>query len=156
YTGFDDRYQGHQTTHLYLMDRDGSHSRVLTPQLDRDVYHPRWAPDGKGIYFLYDTEGDTKLAYVTLDGSVKQLSAHIASSGSSYGGGASFSQAHNGNLAMTHGTPSDPGDIAVGTPSDPAPRVITALNRELFLQKKLGDVEEFSFPSSFDERKIQG
>ena len=24
YTGFDDRYQGHQTTKLYLMNRDGS------------------------------------------------------------------------------------------------------------------------------------
>jgi acylaminoacyl-peptidase len=156
YTGFDDRHQGHQTTHLYLMDRDGSHSRVLTPQLDRDVEHLRWAPDGKGIYFVYDTEGDTKLAYTTLDGSVKQIAAHIASSGSSYGGGASFSQARNGSLAMTHGTPGDPGDIAVGTAPDPAPRVITGLNRELFLQKKLGDVEEFWFPSSFDQRKIQG
>lgn len=156
YTGFDDRHQGHQTTHLYLMDRNGSHSRVLAPQLDRDVVHPRWAPDGKGIYFLYDSEGDTKLAYVTLDGSVKQIAAHITSSGSSYGGGASFSQARNGNLAMTHGTSGDPGDIAAATPSDPTPRVITALNRELFTQKKLGSVEEFWFNSSFDQRKIQG
>src|SRR5258708_11712140 len=27
YTGFDDRYQGHQTTKLYVMGRDGSGSR---------------------------------------------------------------------------------------------------------------------------------
>ena len=156
YTGFDDRHQGHQTTHLYLMDRDGGHSHILTPQLDRDVQHPRWAPDGKGIYVLYDEEGDTKLAYVTLDGSVKPIAAHIASGGSSYSGGASFSQARNGNFAMTHGSTSDPGDIAAGTPTDGAPRVVTSLNRELFTQKKLGDTEEFWFQSSLDHRKIQG
>ena len=156
YTGFDDRHQGHQTTHLYLMDRDESGSRVLTPQLDRDTKHPRWAPDGKGLYFVYDDQGDTKLAYVTLDGSVKQIASHIGSGGSSYGGSDSFSQAHNGNLAMTYVTPSDPGDIAAGTPADRTPRVVTSLNRELFTQKKLGEVEEFWFNSSFDQRKIQG
>jgi acylaminoacyl-peptidase len=156
YTGFDDRRQGHQTTYLYVMDRDGGHSRVLTQQLDRDVHAPRWAPDGKRIYFLYDEQGDTKLAYANLDGSVKQIASHIGSGGSSSNSGASFSQARNGNLAMTYGTPSDPGDIAAATPTDPAPRVVTALNRELFTQKKLGEVEEFWFNSSFDQRKIQG
>jgi len=34
------------------MDRDGSRPRLLTTKLDRDVQNPRWAPDGKGIYFL--------------------------------------------------------------------------------------------------------
>ena len=61
------------------MDRDGGHSRVLTPQLDRDVQNPRWAPDGKGIYFVYDDQGDTKLAYSTLDGSVRPIAAHLGS-----------------------------------------------------------------------------
>jgi dipeptidyl aminopeptidase/acylaminoacyl peptidase len=156
YTGFDDRHQGHQTTYLYLMDRDGSHAHVLTPQLDRDVQHPRWAAGGKGIYILYDEEGDTKLAYVTLDGSVNPIASHVASGGSSYSGGASFSQARNGNLAMAYGSPSDPGDIAAGMPTDGTPRVVTSLNRELFTQKKLGETEEFWFQSSFDHRKIQG
>ena len=129
---------------------------MLTPQLDRDVQSPRWAPDGKGIYFVYDDQGDTKLAYSTLDGSVRPIAAHLGSGGSSYGGGAVFSQARNGNLAMTYNTPSDPGDIAAGTPADRTPRVVTSLNRELLTQKKLGDVEEFWFNSSFDQRKIQG
>ena len=156
YIGFDDRHQGHQTTHLYLMNRDGSHARVLTAKLDRDVQEPHWAPDGKGIYFLYDDQGDTKLAYTTLDGSVKEIAAHLASGGSSYSGGAAFSQARNGNLAMTFGSPTDPGDIAAATPTERAPRVLTSLNRELFTQKKLGEVEEFWFNSSFDQRKIEG
>src|SRR5271167_1833514 len=51
YTGFDDRYQGHQTTYLYLANRDGGNPHVVTPGLDRDASSPRWAADGKGIYF---------------------------------------------------------------------------------------------------------
>jgi dipeptidyl aminopeptidase/acylaminoacyl peptidase len=93
---------------------------------------------------------------VTLDGGVKPITNHIGSGGSSYGGSDSFSQGRNGNLAMTYITPSDPGDIAAGTPAGGEPRVVTALNRELFTQKKLGEVEEFWFNSAFDQRKIQG
>jgi dipeptidyl aminopeptidase/acylaminoacyl peptidase len=157
YTGFDDRHQGHQTTDLYVMGRDGSHSHVLTSKLDRDVQKPRWAADGKGIYFFYDDQGDTKLGYSTLDGSFKQIAVHISSGGTSYPSGASFSEARNGNLALTYyGTPGDPGGIASHMPTDRAPRVITSLNRELFTQKKLGEVEEFWFNSSVDQRKIEG
>src|SRR5437762_7764770 len=36
YTGFDDKYQGYQVTRLYVMNRDGSESRLLTADLDRE------------------------------------------------------------------------------------------------------------------------
>ncbi len=156
YTGFDDRYQGHQTTHLYLMNRDGSNSRVATPQLDRDVQEPQWAFDGKGIYFLYDDQGDTKLGLYALDGSVRDLTGHLGSGGSSYGGGADYTVSQNGAFAVTYDTPSDPGDIAVASLGDPKAHVITALNQQLFTQKKVGSVEEFWFNSSVDKRRVQG
>ena len=38
YVGFDDRQQGYQVSHLYLMDRDGGHVRVVSGDLDRDGY----------------------------------------------------------------------------------------------------------------------
>jgi acylaminoacyl-peptidase len=155
YVGFDDRYQGHQTTHLYLMNRDGSNARVATPQLDRDVQNPEWAHDGSGIYFLYDDQGDTKLAFYSLDGKTKELTNHIGSGGSSYAGGAAFSVSKDGNFAVTYDTPSDDGDVAVGTRADSKTRVITALNQQLFTQKKLGQVEELWLESSVDKRKIQ-
>jgi dipeptidyl aminopeptidase/acylaminoacyl peptidase len=100
YVGFDDRYQGHQTTHLYLMNRDGSNAHVATPQLDRDVQDPQWAQDGSGVYFLYDDQGNTKLALYSLDGKVKDLTNHIGSGGSSYAGGASFTVAKDGTFAV--------------------------------------------------------
>jgi dipeptidyl aminopeptidase/acylaminoacyl peptidase len=156
YTGFDDRYQGHQTTHLYLMNSDGSGPRALTPKFDRDVENPHWAPDGSGVYFLYDAQGDTKLGFCRLDGAVKELTGHLGSGGSSYSGGAEFSVAKDGRFAVTYDTPSDPGDIAVGRLSDPQLRVLTALNQQLFTQKRLGPVEEFWFNSSVDQRRVQG
>jgi dipeptidyl aminopeptidase/acylaminoacyl peptidase len=156
YVGFDDRYQGHQTTHLYLMNRDGSNPHVATPQLDRDVEEPHWAPDGSGIYFMYDDQGDTKLAFYSLDGKVKDLTAHVGSGGSSYSGGASFTVAKSGTFTVSYGTPSDAGDIAIGSTSDSKTRVLTAMNQQLFMQKKLGAVEEFWFESSVDKRKVEG
>ena len=37
YLGFDDRLQGYQVTHLYVMDLDGKNSRLVTGSFDRDV-----------------------------------------------------------------------------------------------------------------------
>lgn len=156
YVGFDDRYQGHQTTHLYLMNRDGSNARMATPQLDRDVQEPDWAADGSGVYFMYDDKGDTRLAFYSLDGKVKDLAEHLGSGGSSYSGGASFTVSKNGTYAVPYDTPSDAGDIAVASRADTKPHVLTALNQQLFMQKKPGAVEEFWFESSVDKRKIQG
>ena len=156
YVGFDDRYQGHQTTHLYLMNRDGSNARIATRQLDRDVQEPEWAADGSGVYFMYDDKGDTKLAFCSLDGKVKDLAEHLGSGGSSYSGGASFTVAKNGTFTVPYDTTSDAGDIAVVSRTDAKPRVVTALNQQLFMQKKPSTVEEFWFDSSVDKRKVQG
>src|SRR5207248_8215382 len=49
YTGFDDRLQGHQTTKLYLMNRDGTGSHSISEKLDRDIQGPQWAPDNSEI-----------------------------------------------------------------------------------------------------------
>ncbi|MGB6874442.1 MAG: S9 family peptidase [Candidatus Acidiferrales bacterium] len=156
YTGFDDQFQGYQVTHLYVMNRDGSNPHQMLTSLDRDPEEPHWAADGSGIYFLYDDQGDTKLGFVSTDDQMKTIAEHIGSGGSSYSGGGSFSVSHDGTFATTYGTPSDPGDVAVASLSNPTEKVITALNRELLAQKKPGDVEQFWFESSFDKRKVEG
>src|SRR5207249_4147709 len=50
YLGFDDKRAAYQQTKLYLMNRDGTGKRVLVANLDRDVSHPAWDPDGRGVY----------------------------------------------------------------------------------------------------------
>ena len=61
YLGFDDRLQGYQVTHLYVMDIDGKNSRVVTGGFDRDVADPRWSADSRSVYFSYDERGVRKL-----------------------------------------------------------------------------------------------
>jgi len=153
YTGFDDRYQGHQTTKLYVMNRDGTGSHSISDKLDRDIQSPEWAPDSSGVYFQYNDQGDTKLGFLTLDGTLKKMNDHIASGTSAYGGG-SFSVSRSGLIAFTYGRTDVPGDIAINNSG--AVKVLTSLNQELLDQKKPGRVEELSYQSSKDKRKIQG
>lgn len=155
YLGFDDTYQGYQVTKLYVMNRDGGGSRVLSGDLDRDVTRPRWSADGSGIYFLYDDQGNTKLAFYSLDGKMRQLTGNVGTGGSSYGGG-SYSVANNGAFAITYTRPNIPGDVAVGTFDNPQVRPVTALNDDILAHKNLGEVEEIRYASSLDGRKIQG
>ena len=153
YTGFDDRYQGHQTTMLYVMNRDGSGPHSISEKLDRDTESPKWAADNSGVFFQYNDQGDTKVGFCSVEGSCKKLADHVASTTSAYGGG-SFSVARNGAIALTYGNTENPGDIAVSTMG--APTVLTSLNKELLSQKKPGHVEEIWYESSKDKRKIQG
>jgi dipeptidyl aminopeptidase/acylaminoacyl peptidase len=154
YIGFDDRYQGHQTTKLYLMNRDGSSPRSLSDKLDRDIHDTQWASDNSGIYFLYDEEGDSKLGFSSPDGALKKLADHVGSTTSAYGGGASFSVARTGVVAFTAARPDNPGDIAVIDHG--SVRTLTNMNQELLDQKKPGHVEQIWFESSKDKRKIEG
>lgn len=149
YIGFDDRYQGHQTMYLYVANRDGSNPHTVTSKLDRDASGPRWAADGRGIFFSYTEQGDTKLAYVPLDGAPKLLADHLNLGGN-------FTVAKNGSFAIQYDTPFDPGDVAVATLASPKLNVLTSLNRELFAAKKIGAVEDLWYESSFDKRKIEG
>ncbi len=156
YVGFDERYVGYQLTQLYVMNRDGSGARVVSASLDRSVSNPTWAPDNSGVYALYDDQGNTKLAFFSLDGSHRVLSGDIGTLGSAYGSGDAFSVARNRSIAFTYTRPHVPGDVAVTDRRAREVRQITALNADVFAGKKLGDVEEIWYNSSFDGRRIQG
>jgi dipeptidyl aminopeptidase/acylaminoacyl peptidase len=153
YTGFDDRYQGFQTTKLYLMNRDGSGSHSLSDKLDRDVQNPLWAADNSGVYFQYNEQGDTKIGFYSTDGTFKKIAEHVAST-TGAGGSGTFSLARNGMIAFTTGRTDKPGDVAIYDRG--ALKVLTSLNQELLEQKIPGHVEELWYDSSKDKRKIEG
>jgi acylaminoacyl-peptidase len=155
FTGFDDRYQGYQVTHLYVMDRDGSNPRMLAAALDRDVAQPTWSADGKGLFVQSDDHGDTKILFVPISGAPRVVAEHLggADLGRPYAGG-SFSVARDGTVAYMEVEPDHPGDVAVVGPS--ATRRLTRLNDALLAQRTLGRVEEIRYKSSADGREIQG
>ena len=156
YTGYDDTHQGYSVSMLYVMNRDGSGAHKASPTWDRDVAEPHWAADGKGLYFLSDSNGNTGFYYTTLDGVVKKLAGNIGSGFSAYAGGGYFSMASNGNFATTYARPDVPGDVAVGTIGGGALKPITAVNDDLLGAREIGQVEEFWYESSKDKRKLQG
>ena len=156
YMGFDDKYQGYQVRKLYVMNRDGSSARLLSGDLDRDAFSPRWATDGGGIYFLSADQGNTGLYFIDLHGKIRKVASNLGSGTSAYGGGMSFTIAKNGNLAFTYCRPDLPGAIAVGDGNENSTKVITKVNEGLLSARTLGQVEEIWYESSKDQRRIQG
>lgn len=157
YLGYEDRYQGYQVTRLHLMNRDGSNQRLISGNWDRDVNNIAWAYDNSGIYFTSDSEGNTGLYFIKLDGSVKKLLGNVGSGTSAYGGGGAFSLAKNGNFAVTICSTQNPGDVATGNLANPSQlKTLTAVNEDLLGNRKLGEVQELWYNSSKDNRRIQG
>ena len=156
YTGYDDRYQGYQVSRLYIMNADGSSKRLLTDDFDRTIQDLEWSGNREGIFVQYDDEGNGKIGFVSMDGRVQKIADNLGgtSIGRPYSGG-SFSVSSDGRYAYTFTRPSHPADIATGSAGTPVTR-ITRLNDDLFGHKKLGNVEEFWYESSYDGRNIQG
>lgn len=154
YVGFDDaRKRGYENVRLYVMDRDGRNSRVLTGGLDRSVGAPKWAPDGKSIYVLYDDQAVPKVARVSLDGKIETVVSGLGGGGLDrpYTGG-EFSVGRNGVLAFTDASTARPSDLVIWR-GGKAQRV-TDLNADLFAAKTLAKVEALPVTSSFDKRPI--
>ena len=157
YTGYDERWRGFQVTQLYVMNRDGSGIRSLTPDLDRSVRSVRWAADGRGLYFNYTSEGVSKLAYISLGGKMQTFAENLGGVvfGRPGSGFAPYSVSNNGHVVSVATTPYRPADLVVGSRHGDMRR-ITDLNGDLLDHKTLGDVEELWWESSADGRRVQG
>lgn len=154
YLGYDDsRKRGYENVRLYVMDRDGRNSRVLTGALDRSVGDPAWAADGKSLYVLYDDQAVPKVARVTLDGRIEPVVAGLGGGGLDrpYTGG-QFSVSRNGVIAFTDASPARPSDLAIWRGGKV--QRVTDLNADLLTGKTLAKVEPLPVTSSYDKRPI--
>ncbi len=66
--GGDPKDMWYGTVRLGLVAVAGGEERVLTPDLDRNVARPRFAPDGRSVLFLLEDGGNQHLARVPLAG----------------------------------------------------------------------------------------
>jgi acylaminoacyl-peptidase len=157
YVGFDDRRQGYQVAHLYLMDRDGKNSRALTAKFDRSIHSPQWSSDGKGVYFLFEEYGSTKVGLASLEGEVKPIAGGVGGTtlGRPYASGA-FSVGGDGVIAFTQTTPTQPAELAVQNPGESQARRLTSLNEGLLADRDMASAEMIYYKSSCDNRKLQG
>ena len=161
YLGFDDKRLGYQATQLYVMDVDGTHSHSITPTLDRDAQAPHWTGDSRRLIFQYDDHGSIKIAAVDLAGKIRILADDLGGSDISrpYSGGSfSVAAAPKGadtRFGYTRAAPLAPASLATGTSTRDIV-TIAALSDTLLHERTLGAVEEISFASSVDDRRIQG
>jgi dipeptidyl aminopeptidase/acylaminoacyl peptidase len=153
YVGFDDRKRSYENTRLYVMNLDGSGSRVLTGSLDRSVGSPVWAADSRSIYVQVEDQGTNKVERVGLDGSIRTVATGLTGSelDRPYAGG-DFTVARNGAIALTMGDQLHPSDIGVSTGN--GVRQLTRLNESLLASKVLGQPKKLAVTSSYDQRPI--
>ncbi len=155
YLGYDDEYLSYQQNSIYIMRTDGSGKYKIELDLDRNISNIYWSGDDKRIFFQYDDKGITKIGSTTLDGKLDSVIDEVGGLSFSrpYSGGF-FSLSKNNRYSFTYGTVYNPADLAVGYKG--SKNRLTNLNKDLFDYKKLGNVEEIWYKSTFDGEMIQG
>ena len=133
------------TPHLAVVPAAGGEPRLLTAEVDRHVYFPRFASDGT-IYFVLEDSGAFHLAAIDVDGgAVRRL---VAGERSVYGLSVS-----RGGVAVLMSEPQFPFEVFLLEGG--GPRQLTHANRELLAEVRLGKVEEVRFKSA-DGTEIEG
>ena len=155
YLGYDDEYLGYQQNSIYIMNSDGSDKYKIQLDIDRNISNIYWSGDNRKIFFQFDDKGITKIASTTLDGKLKTEVDEVGGLSFSrpYSGGF-FSLSKNNRYSFTYGTAYNPADLAVGFRG--SKKRLTNLNKDLFDYKKLGNVEEIWYESSYDGKIIHG
>jgi len=126
----------------------------VAADFDRSIDSPNWLSNSSFVV-QYDDRGQRKLATLTSKGKLTELTASLGgvSQPQPYLSG-QYSVSANGIIAYTHGTSQRPSDVAVLQKGKS--RVLTALNDDLLNHKKLAQVHEITYTSSFDGEEIQG
>jgi dipeptidyl aminopeptidase/acylaminoacyl peptidase len=148
YTGYDFVGNTWMDSKLYVMNADGSNSRVLA-DIDRSPGNLRWAPNGSGVYFTAQSEGSQDLWFAPLNGEPRQVTrgVHMLNIGD---------MGDNGTVVGTRTSFHEPGDIVTFNIRSPdAIRKLTDVNGDILMDRKLGEVEEIWYTST-DDFRIQG
>ncbi len=149
YLGDDWHDNTYRNRKIHLMNRDGSNPRVISGDFDRSVRNLTWAPDGSGLYFVANSEGDRNVHFVSVDGGVQSVTEGVHQINLS-------SVSNEGVFATTKSSFHEPGDIYLLNPNSPDHMVrLTEVNRDLLKGVTLGDVEELWY-KSVDDLDIQG
>ena len=139
-----------ENRYVWLMDATGGNRRDLGGMIDNNQNPPVWAPDGSAVYFTVAERGDTRLYRLAVAGGQPEL---VAPEPGQRGSIRSFSVGKGGLLAYAMSTPAAPAELYLQE-AGAAPRIVTAVNRELLSAKTVAEVESLVF-ESFDGRSVE-
>jgi dipeptidyl aminopeptidase/acylaminoacyl peptidase len=148
YTGYDSTDDTWIDSKLYLMNADGSGSKLLL-DMDRSPQNLTWASDNSGIYFSAQSEGSQNLYFVDLAGKQRKVTDGKYM--------LTVTDIHPSGLAVgTLSSPTQPGDVVSFNVKAPGKFAqLTDVNGDLLAGKKLATTEEIWY-TSVDGLKIQG
>jgi len=136
------------TIHLAVAPAAGGEAKLLTRSLDRNVLSPRFGPDGRSIYFLYESDGAQHLASIPAGGGDISLSISGRRKVDA------FSISKDGLIAATISEPAIPKEV-YALPVHGSLRRITKTNDASLSGIQLGELEYVQFKSS-DDTPIAG
>jgi len=141
YTGYNWTDDTYVAGDVYVMDIDGSHPRAITQSLDRSARNLTWAPDNRGLYFFTDDHGRTDVFFASTGGDVHRVTQ----------GNHRLQMTSMTDDLMAVGTlsgPDQPGDVVAFDLRDPDPVRLTRVNDDVLAGRRLGRVEEITYPST--------
>ena len=149
YTGYDMTTDTYVVPGIYVMNADGSGSRLISGDFDRRAGGMIWAEDSRGLYFNVSREGTSNLYYASVDGGVEEVTSgnHMLSVSSINSSGLAV-----GTRTSSH-EPTDVVSFSIDRPSEI--RQLTHVNDDVLEGVALGDVEEIWYPS-VEGFQIQG
>jgi len=149
YTGYDMTDDTYITQKIYVMNRDGSGSRMISGGFDRQPSGMRWAADGSGLYFDVSSEGTRNLHFVSVDGGVRPVTEgqHMLSVSSMTDAGLAV-----GTRTSFHEA-TDIVSFSIDRPGSMTQ--LTQVNDDILEGVTLGDVEEIHY-NSLDDFQIEG
>ena len=149
YRGSDFNTDTYRNSGVYLMNLDGSGSRLISGDFDRNINNMEWAHDGSGVYVTISYQGARNVHFISAQGTVSEVT-----SGAHMLGLSSFTD--QGFAVATLSSPQVPADIVSFDLDGPITfRQLTNVNDDIMVGVTLADVEEIWY-ESLDGFQIQG
>lgn len=148
YQGYDWTDDAYINSKFYVMDLDGSNSRLISGDFDKNARILKWAEDNSGVYINTREKGTSNLYFMPLKGKVKQVTSgnHMMTVNSI---------SKTGKAVGVFSDPHLPGDVVIFDLKKPVIRKLTFVNEDVLSRVQLGNLEEIWYKST-DNLDIQG
>jgi dipeptidyl aminopeptidase/acylaminoacyl peptidase len=131
-----------EDTHIWVMKADGTGRRDVGASIDNRQVSPKWSADGAWLYFTVQERGDTRLSRVAAVGGTPEAVVPPAAEHGSIG---RWSLTKTGMLAYALTTPGHPSELYIRQAGSSESQRVTALNDALVAERRLAEVERFTF-----------